>query len=361
MKNNKLFTLFATGMIAMSMFGCQKVEDPEVSKPVEQEKTNKYKTMGDEDSLNKMKVINKTEMGIDAFKVKSYESEDFTENLLEKKDVFKNKETRVLYYGPTIPADLAYDIENFDIEIKISFENDDDFYTIKLNPEKMKKDKEKMPTITIIKAEDSDDIQVNYNDESNCSQFVSASKDKSESSDKETTEDEESKKDSDKEESSSSDKKEESSSKSSSKPSSGDNKNSSTAKPSSGGSSSNTKPGNSGNSSTSKPSPHTHNWVKKVIHHDAVTHTEQVLVSEAWDEPIYETKYADVCNTCGADITSDPVGHLFATEHDSYRCDVPIKVLKGYNHHDAVYETKTIVDKAAYDEVIYTCSCGATK
>ena len=126
-------------------------------------------------------------------------------------------------------------------------------------------------------------------------------------------------------------------------------------------STSNTKPSNGGSSSTTKPATHTHNWVKKVIHHDAVTHTEKVLVSEAYDEPIYETRYADVCNTCGADITSDPVGHLFATEHDSYRTDVPITTLVGYNHHEAVYETKTIVDKAAYDEVIYTCSFGATK
>ena len=124
---------------------------------------------------------------------------------------------------------------------------------------------------------------------------------------------------------------------------------------------SNTKPNNSGSSSTTKPAPHTHNWVKKVIHHDAVTHTEQVLVSEAWDEPIYETKYASVCNTCGADITGFAPEHLLETEHDSYRTGIPIKTLVDYNHHDAVYETKTIVDKAAYDEVIYTCSCGAKK
>lgn len=126
-------------------------------------------------------------------------------------------------------------------------------------------------------------------------------------------------------------------------------------------STSNTKPSNSGSSSTTKPATHTHNWVKKVIHHDAVTHTEQVLVSEAWDEPVYETKYADICNTCGADVSGHGAEHLLETEHDSYRGGVPIKVLKGYNHHDAVYETKTIVDKAAYDEVIYTCSCGAKK
>ena len=126
-------------------------------------------------------------------------------------------------------------------------------------------------------------------------------------------------------------------------------------------STSNTKPSNGGSSSTTKPAPHTHNWVKKVIHHDAVTHTEQVLVSEAWDEPIYETKYASVCNTCGADITGFTPEHLLETEHDSYRTGIPIKTLVDYNHHDAVYETKTIVDKAAYDEVIYTCSCGAKK
>lgn len=151
-------------------------------------------------------------------------------------------------------------------------------------------------------------------------------------------------------------------SKSTTLPSTNDNKtptaNTTTSKSNS--STSNTKQNNGGSSST-KPSTHTHNWVKKVIHHDAVTHTEQVLVSEAWDEPIYETKYASVCNTCGADITGFAPEHLLETEHDSYRTGIPIKTLVDYNHHDAVYETKTIVDKAAYDEVIYTCSCGAKK
>ena len=46
-------------------------------------------------------------------------------------------------------------------------------------------------------------------------------------------------------------------------------------------------------------------------------------------------------------------------EHESIAREKSEKVVK--NIAGKGVKTKTIVDKAAYDEVIYTCSCGATK
>ena len=66
---------------------------------------------------------------------------------------------------------------------------------------------------------------------------------------------------------------------------------------------------NSGNTGDNKPA-HSHSWEAvtktvhheaetKTIHHDAVTKTETVTVvdKEAWDEPVYESRY--ICNRCG--------------------------------------------------------------
>ena len=171
----------------------------------------------------------------------------------------------------------------------------------------------------------------------------------------------------------------------SSKPSSG-NSNSPVQKPSGGNSNSPVqKPsgGNNNSGNTSKPSTpetkpsvpvHTHNWVEQThtVHHEATGHNEQYVVSEAWDEqksePIYEMQLHWYCNTCGADITSDPVGHLENTDCGGYHSNY-IQVQTGTNnytvHHDAVYGTRWVQDSAAWDETVsdgYACSgCGATK
>lgn len=131
---------------------------------------------------------------------------------------------------------------------------------------------------------------------------------------------------------------------------------------------------NSGGSSKKDETPaHQHNWVAqtktvhhdaqyKTVHHDAVTH-------QVWHDAVTEEHY--ICNQCGADITSDPWGHInnslmnggnCGSYHSSY-----VTVKQGY------YETVT--DQAAYDEQVqvsaawdetvttgYKCSsCGATK
>lgn len=93
-----------------------------------------------------------------------------------------------------------------------------------------------------------------------------------------------------------------------------------------------------------------------MIHHDAVTHTEQKLVKDAYDEPIYKNGYQ--CNACGKFFESDDD----ALDHVLFDCtkgatySTAHNVIVGYTHHDAVYETVTITDVEAYDE----CSrCGA--
>lgn len=93
-----------------------------------------------------------------------------------------------------------------------------------------------------------------------------------------------------------------------------------------------------------------------MVHHNAVTHTEQKLVKDAYDEPIYKNGYQ--CNVCGKFFNTDDE----AGRHVLFECtkgatySTAHNIIVGYTHHDAVYETVTITDVEAYDE----CSrCGA--
>lgn len=87
-----------------------------------------------------------------------------------------------------------------------------------------------------------------------------------------------------------------------------------------------------------------------MIHHNAVTHTEQKLVKDAYDEPIYKNGYQ--CNVCGKFFNTDDE----AGRHVLFECtkgatySTAHNVIAGYTHHDAVYETVTITDVEAYDE-----------
>lgn len=147
--------------------------------------------------------------------------------------------------------------------------------------------------------------------------------------------------------------------------SSGNGSSSNTSSGSSNSSSSNTGSSSSG-SNTAKPSTqtHTHDYnipITKTVHHDAVTHQETKVVQAAYDEPVYEERY--ICNNCGFSTTDGGT----ITDHITDVCDSGYhvgKVQSGTKHHDAVTETVTVVDKAAYDETVtigYKCSCGATK
>lgn len=148
---------------------------------------------------------------------------------------------------------------------------------------------------------------------------------------------------------------------SSSKPNNSSN-NSGTSKPSNNSSS---------NSNSSKPAEHTHNWVAqyKTVNVPEKGHNEQVLVQAAYDEqvPITEMKEFSICNQCGADITGRYIEHFEANDgcsgyHSEWR-----EVVTGYKtvHHDAVYETRYVVDSPATTKqelTGYKCSsCGKTK
>ena len=130
------------------------------------------------------------------------------------------------------------------------------------------------------------------------------------------------------------------------------------------------------NTTNSNKNTHTHTWVEvyKDVYHAEEGHYENVLVKEAWTEsvPVYEEKEVAICNGCGKDITNDPWGHLESQAlagnlkcggfHTDWK-----QVQTGTNTitHDAVYEQKWVVDKAAWTEKVlsgYKCnSCGATK
>lgn len=144
--------------------------------------------------------------------------------------------------------------------------------------------------------------------------------------------------------------------------------NKSDSKPSEGSGNSGSGSISGGSSKKDDTTAHQHKWVAqtknvhhdaqyKTVHHDAVTH-------QVWHDAVTEEHY--ICNQCGADITSDPWGHLDAYDHGGYHSSY-VTVKQGY------YETVT--DKAAYDEQVqvsaawdetvttgYKCSdCGATK
>ena len=132
-------------------------------------------------------------------------------------------------------------------------------------------------------------------------------------------------------------------------------------------------PNKPNDNNTSDSNKHTHSWnpITSVVHHEEQGHYENVLVSEAWTEevPIYEEREVMICNGCGADLTnlseSDFEDHIFQSGHGSWREEwKQVQVGTNKINHDAVYEKKWVVDKAAWDETVttgYKCSCGATK
>ena len=156
-----------------------------------------------------------------------------------------------------------------------------------------------------------------------------------------------------------------SSSKPSSKPSNSSSNNSGSSKPSN---------NNGSSSNNSKPAEHKHDWVAqyKTVTVPEKGHNEQVLVQAAYDEqvPITEMREYSICSTCGADITGNTSAHMKAhmlngengNFHSEWR-----EVVTGYNtvHHDAVYETRYVVDSPATTKqelTGYKCSsCGKTK
>ena len=162
---------------------------------------------------------------------------------------------------------------------------------------------------------------------------------------------------------------------SSNKNNSSSNSSKPSSKPSNSSNSSSSKPSNNNSSNSSKPAEHTHNWVAQyeTVNVPEKGHNEQVLVKDAWDEqvPITEMQEFSICNDCGADITGNAWAHvkdhmINDTGNGGYHSEWR-EVVTGYNtvHHDAVYETRYVVDSPATTKqelTGYKCSgCGKTK
>lgn len=362
--------ILMAGALALSMVlsggmltGCSNSSNTKDTKTSEVGKKKEVKTLGQKTKDSKsLKITNSTGKKITVFETKSSTEESFSDNLLEDGDAVKNKEERTLYYDVK---------ENDKLDVKIGLQDQDKTFVFKdvdtedtkkvdvsLKEDKVNLDvtKKDGSTATLTPSEDSAKTEDEKKDETEVKQEEKKEETaKADTSNKSNTS--EPKKDNTASTSSSS-------SKPSSKPSNSGN-NSGTSKPSN----------NSGsNSNNSKPAEHTHNWVAqyKTVNVPEKGHNEQVLVKDAWDEqvPITEMKEHSICNQCGADITADPWGHnkqhALNYEAGGFH-SVWIEEVTGYNtvHHEAVYETRYVVDSPATTKqelTGYKCSsCGKTK
>ena len=348
--------------------GCSNSSNTKDTKTSEVAKKKEVKSIGQKTKDSKsLKFTNSTGKKITVFETKSSSEESFSDNLLEDGDAVKNKEQRTLYYDVK---------ENDKLDVKIGLQDDEKTFVFKdVDTEDTKK-------VDVSLKEDKVNLDVTKKDGSTATLRPSEDSAKTEDEKKDETEvKQEEKKEEKKEETAKADSSNKSnaseskknntastsssSPKPSSKPSNSSSNNSSPSKPSN----------NSGsNSSSSKPAEHTHNWVAqyKTVNVPEKGHNEQVLVQAAYDEqvPVTEMKEHSICNQCGADITADPWGHnkqhALNYEAGGFH-SVLIEEVTGYNtvHHEAVYETRYVVDSPAttrQELTGYKCSgCGKTK
>lgn len=377
--------ILMAGALALSMVlsggmltGCSNSSNTKDTKTSEITKKKEVKTLGKKTKDSKsLKFTNSTGKKITVFETKTNSEEIFSDNLLENGDAVKNKEERTLYY--TVK-------ENDKLDVKVGLEDQDKTFVFKdvdpadtkkvdvsLKEDKVNLDvtKKDGSTVTLTPSEDSAKTEDEKKDEQEVKQEEKKEEKKEEtakadSSNKSNTS--ESKKNNTASTSNSSSNKNNSSS-SNSKPSS---------KPSnSGNNSGSSKPSNNSgsNSNNSKPAEHTHDWVAqyKTVNVPEQGHNEQVLVQAAYDEqvPITEMKAYSICSTCGADITGNTSAHvknhvMIGDDKGGYYTEWRETVV-GYNtvHHDAVYETRYVVDSPATTKqelTGYKCSgCGKTK
>lgn len=341
------------------------------TKTTEVVKKKEVKTLGKKTKDSKsLKFTNSTGKKITVFETKSSSEESFSDNLLDDGDAVKNKEERTLYY--TVK-------ENDKLDVKVGLQDQDKTFVFKdvdttdtkkvdvsLKDDKVNLDvtKKDGSTATLTSSEDSAKTEEEKKDEQEVKQEEKKEEtSKADSSNKSNSS--ESKKNNTASTNSSSNKN--NSSSSSSKPSS---------KPSnSGNNSGSSKPSNNNGSSSnnSKPSEHKHDWVAqyKTVNVPEKGHNEQVLVKDAYDEPIYGYEYHSFCNTCGLDLTANGINdaqhvkqHILNGEGGS-TTQKPVEVQTGTIHHDAVYETRYVVDSPATTKqelTGYKCSgCGKTK
>lgn len=378
--------ILTAGAIALSMIltGCSSTStDTKDTKTTEVAKKKEVKTLGQKNKDSKsLKFTNITGKKITVFETKSSSEENFSDNLLEDGDAVKNKEERTLYY--TVK-------ENDKLDVKVGLQDEDKTFVFKdvdtedtkkvdvsLKDDKVNLDvtKKDGSTATLTPSEDSAKTEEEKKEEQEVKQEEKKEEKKEEtakadSSNKSNTS--ESKKDNTASTTNTSSNKNNTSS--SSKPSNSGSNNSNTSKPSNNSSnnSSSSKPSNNNgsNSNNSKPAEHTHNWVAqyKTVNVPEKGHNEQVLVQAAYDEqvPQYQDLERSICNQCGADITNNIDAH-FKSSWDCSGYHMKFQqVLTGYKtvHHEAVYETRYVVDSPATTKqelTGYKCSgCGKTK
>lgn len=347
MKTNKILM---AGALALSMvlsggmltgYSNSSTKD---TKTTEVAKKKEVKTLGKKTKDSKsLKFTNSTGKKITVFETKSSSEENFSDNLLEDGDAVKNKEQRTLYYDVK---------ENDKLDVKIGLQDQDKTFVFKdVDPADTKK-------VDVSLKEDKVNLDVTKKDGTTATLTSSEDSAKTE---EEKKDEQEVKQEEKKEETSKAD--------SSNKSNTSESKKNNTASTSN--SSSNK---NNSSSSSSKPTEHTHNWVAqyKTVNVPEKGHNEQVLVQAAYDEqvPITEMKEHSICNQCGADITGDPWGHnkqhALNYEAGGFHSEW-IEEVTGYKtvHHDAVYETRYVVDSPATTKqelTGYKCSsCGKTK
>ena len=374
MKTNKILM---AGALALSMVlsggmltGCSNSSTND-TKTKEVAKKKEVKTLGKKTKDAKsLKFTNNTGKKITVFETKSSSEESFGDNLLDNGDAVKNKEERTLYYAVK---------ENDKLDVKVGLQDADKTFVFKdvdttdtkkvdvsLKEDKVNLDvtKKDGSTATLTPSEDSAKTEEEKKDEQEVKQEEKKEETaKADSSNKSNSS--ESKKDNTASTGSSSNKNNSSSSSSkpSSKPSNSSN-NSSSSKPSN---------NNGSSSNNSKPAEHTHNWVAqyKTVSVPEKGHNEQVLVKDAYDEPTYGYEYHSFCNTCGVDLTENGINaaqhvkqHMLNGEGGSIT-QKPVEVQTGTIHHEAVYETRYVVDSPATTKqelTGYKCSgCGKTK
>ena len=358
--------ILMAGALALSMVlsggmltGCSNSSTKD-TKTTEVAKKKEVKTIGQKSKDSKsLKMTNNTGKKITVFETKSSSEESFSDNLLENGDAVKNKEERTLYY--TVK-------ENDKLDVKVGLQDQDKTFVFKdVDTTDTKK-------VDVSLKEDKVNLDVTKKDGTTATLTPSEDSAKTEEEKKDEQEvKQEEKKEEKKEETAKADTSNKSNSSESKKNNTASTTNTSSNK-SNTGSSSKPSNNNSSNSSSSKPAEHTHNWVAqyKTVNVPEKGHNEQVLVQAAYDEqvPVTEMKEHSICNQCGADITADPWGHnkqhALNYEAGGFR-SVFIEEVTGYNtvHHDAVYETRYVVDSPATTKqelTGYKCSnCGKTK
>lgn len=342
--------ILMAGALALSMVlsggmltGCSNSSNTKDTKTSEVAKKKEVKTLGKKTKDSKsLKFTNNTGKKITVFETKSSSEENFSDNLLEDGDAVKNKEQRTLYY--TVK-------ENDKLDVKIGLQDQDKTFVFKdVDTTDTKK-------VDVSLKEDKVNLDVTKKDGSTATLTPSEDSAKTEDEKKDETEVKQEEK---KEETAKAD--------SSNKSNTSESKKNNTA------STTNTSSNkNNSSSSSSKPAEHTHNWVAqyKTVNVPEKGHNEQVLVQAAYDEPTYGYEYHSFCNTCGLDLTANGINdaqhvkqHTLNGEGGS-TTQKPVEVQTGTIHHEAVYETRYVVDSPATTKqelTGYKCgSCGKTK